>query len=51
MYDKGEGNKQKIFHLQKVDGEQSGSQNWRKTSKFLEKNIYTFVMSKMEQRI
>ena len=21
MYDKGEGNKQKIFHLQKVDGE------------------------------
>ena len=36
MYDKG-GNQQKIFHLQKVDGEQSGSQNWRKTSKFLEK--------------
>ena len=36
MYDKG-GNQQKIFHLQKVDGEQSRSQNWRKTSKFLEK--------------
>ena len=36
MDDKG-GAQQKIFHLQKVDGEQSGSQNWRKTSKFLEK--------------
>ena len=36
MYDKG-GAQQKIFHLQKVDGEQSGSQNWRKTSKFLGK--------------
>ena len=31
------GTQQKIFHLQKVDGEQSRSQNWRKTSKFLEK--------------
>ena len=31
------GNQQKIFHLLKVDGEQSGSQNWRKTSKFLGK--------------
>ena len=31
------GNQQKIFHSQKVDGEQSGSQNWRKTSKFLQK--------------
>ena len=31
------GTQQQIFHLQKVDGEQSGSQNWRKTSKFLGK--------------
>ena len=29
---------QKLFHLNKVYGEESGSQNWRKTSKFLEKN-------------
>ena len=36
MYDKG-GTQQEKFHLQKVDGGQSGSQNWRKTSKFLEK--------------
>ena len=35
MYDKG-GTQQEKFHLQKVDGGQSGSQNWRKTSKFLE---------------
>ena len=31
------GTQQNIFHLQKVNGEQSGSQNWRKMSKFLEK--------------
>ena len=31
------GTQQKLFHLKKVDGEQSVSQNWRKTSKFLEK--------------
>ena len=49
MYDKG-GAQQKIFHLQKVDGEQSGSQNWRKTSKILEKNIYTLIISIKEQR-
>ena len=35
MYDKG-GTQQEKFHLQKVDGGQSGSQNWRKASKFLE---------------
>ena len=31
------GTQQKIFHLQKEDEQQSGSQNWRKTSKCLEK--------------
>ena len=43
------GNQQKIFHLQKVDGEQSGSQKWRKTSKCLEKNIYTLIIPIKEQ--
>ena len=33
MYDKGD-TQQKIFHLKKVDEEQLGSKNWRKTSKF-----------------
>ena len=42
MYDTGS-TQQKNFHLQKVDGGQSGSQNWRKTSKF--QNIYTFIIS------
>ena len=47
MYDKG-GTQQKIFHIQKVDGEQSGSQNLNKTSKISQK-IYTPSLSKLNK--
>ena len=38
-----------LLMYDKDDGEQSGSQNWRKTSKILEKNIYVLIISIKEQ--
>ena len=41
--------KMQLLMYDKDDGEQSGSQNWRKTSKILEKNIYVLIISIKEQ--